>query len=1362
MLYPFMSVLSLCLLPFVLNILGIDFSSSTHLNTPTHSPDDSVSALKSVQGSLHHVILEWSAVTTAVLAALLCIFHYIVRRDISIPIMGAALFSAGMLDAFHTLAATQLIEASADSAEFIPFTWALSRVFNSSIMLIGVCIGVSLHQRVNPLDPRASNTRSLSHDILLFSLISIFFIALAYFTVHTAANSSHLPATMYPNALISRPYDVVPLAIFLLAGSLCWVWFRQYKSTVRFALLLSFIPEVMAQLHMAFGSVLLFDNHFNIAHGLKTLAYSCVFFGVVTDLVRRQPKLSKPKFVEARPAKLLDEMLVIGKASRPLAFRLPIAAFTLSLIVAFIVSLTYYFEGKQLIKQQEITQLESESLLFEPYFATLFRNTTSDALFLSRAPEVHSMLSSIQSSDQEKFDVYKFNLTQLFTQMLATNPNYTKIRFIGYEGLGKEIINVRKVNDQIIVIPSAELQNKGHKGYYTEALKLQTGDVHFSKFNLNREFGKVSLPHQPVLRVSTPVYYPGSSSVFGAVVVTIDFLKYIKPLTDNTLASLHFSLSNDEGHYVYHPDKTKTYGFDLGHSESLFKDYPDLINLPEKGKLVTTTINSQHFEVPALYRVLNLTKHGAQQDLLLLLYHTNNAGFEALQSLQKRSVLLSISVAVFALAISILGARKIAGPLIRLANSLSKYTPGSQFSAPETQQKDEIGVLARSFHNLLIEMEASRVAEQYSAQKAKEASAQLTAVFNSAADAIITIDAKGMILSFNKAATEMFGYAETEAVNQNIKVLIPEHFALHHDSYLSEYLRTGKSGILGVGRELTGQKKSGEAFPIHLSLSQTDTHQGVIFIGVIRDFTLNKRAEQALINAKEQAEQAAALKSQFVASMSHEIRTPMNGVLGMLELLQDTPLNEKQNHYTSIANNSAKSLLQIINDILDFSKIEAGKMDVDVIDFNLSQLLEEVAQGNAFKAERKGLELILDIGQIEHSMVKGDPGRLRQILNNLINNAIKFTHEGEVVIHAALKTSKTNLTLVCEITDSGIGIGEDEQAKLFDAFTQVDASTTRKYGGTGLGLAIVKQLCELLGGNISVESKVNKGSTFSFDIQLEHSSLPDIELNHLDLTDLPILVVDDNAVNRMVLSGQLTRWGAKVTEANSAAQAWDILATNNTFKAAIVDMQMPDTDGAEFGTRVRAQDQFNDMHLIMMTSMGNRGDAKRFADIGFSAYFPKPTRSQDLFDALSLVLMNNSDSQNTPFITQHLVHDLRSNKQQKALNNTSNLEGKTILLVEDNKVNQVVASTMLKKLGVEYQIAENGLVAIEMLSDTAFDLILMDCQMPEMDGYEATTAIRENKAGHDKISYSYCCNDGQRYERRQRKMPGYRNERLPQ
>ncbi len=1047
-----------CILPFLLNLAGVDFStqkSTLDLDKVIHNaPGEVTDAMfHKLAGAFTHTILEWSAFCAAIFTALLALAHFKIKHDVVTPLIGLTLLYAGSMDAFHTLAADRLIEAAADNRNLIPFTWAICRGFNPLILIAGITV----------IMLRGEN-RSMG-DFKLIMSASLLFGFAAYGIIHYCATSANLPQTMFPDSLITRPYDVAPLVIFLIAGIFVFPRFYRKKPTLfSHALIISVIPNVVTQLHMAFGSTTLFDNHFNIAHFLKIFAYMVPFGGLLLDYIQtyRMEKEAKGE---------LNERLRLAKLTGDVGN-----------------SMT---QGSNL---KNILQGCSEAMVKH-----------LDAAF-SR--------------------IWTLNEEEQMLELQASAGLYTNL-------------------------------NGSHS-------RLKVGQ---------KKIGRMVQSHQPFLSNSIVVDLPGLDSNWAQ--------------QNNLIAFAGYPLIVD-------------------------KRAVGVMAMFSKQALTETTLNA----------------------------------------------LASISDTI------------------------------------------ALGIERKQSESAL-----------------KNSEIKVRTIVESAVNGMITIDAQGIVELFNPAAEKIFGYAANEVTGQNVKMLMPEPYHSEHDGYLGNYHRTGIAKIIGTGREVVGQRKNGSTFPMDLAVSEMQLGHEKMFVGLVMNITERKQTAESLRLAKEEAEAASKAKSEFLASMSHEIRTPMNAIIGMADLLHETDLNSEQKEYVSTFSNAGENLLIIIDDILDISKIEAGQMTLEKSDFDLRETMDNTASLSAIRIHKKGLELNVSLPlEIPVNLV-GDSTRLRQVITNLLGNAVKFTESGEINLSVELKNSTgQEVELLFSVRDTGIGIPENKQESIFGSFSQADSSTTRKYGGTGLGLTISRKIVEMMDGRIRVKSEEGKGSTFLFTARFGIGK-EQPKREKVNLKGLRILIVDDNATNRLILMKTLANWGAMPAEAVDGVSGFAELqranANGEPYRIVLLDYNMPGMDGLEVARRIK-DDLADNMPIAVLIS--SSGDKTLKGKDLIAKCMTKPVKQNELRRIIEEVLGGRKSE---------------SERSLQVAEDTGKVTPLNILLVEDNVANRKLIEHYLKKTPHRMDTAENGRIALDKVTGnvSGYDLVLMDMEMPVMDGLTATRKIREWESG---------------------------------
>ncbi|MBE1302234.1 MAG: response regulator [Alteromonadaceae bacterium] len=587
---------------------------------------------------------------------------------------------------------------------------------------------------------------------------------------------------------------------------------------------------------------------------------------------------------------------------------------------------------------------------------------------------------------------------------------------------------------------------------------------------------------------------------------------------------------------------------------------------------------------------------------------------------------------------------------------------------------------------------------------------------------ILVVNSHGKIVDLNQATTNVFGYSTEEVIDQSIELFIPDRYRTDHHKHFSGFIKQPKRMDMSQRRDIAAVTKSGKHLWVEINLSPIKVDDETFVIAGIRDVTKQREIEEALKASKSEAESANQAKSDFLANMSHEIRTPMNAIIGMSHLALQTDLNKKQKNYIEKVHRSAEALLGIINDILDFSKIEAGKLDIENIPFRLEDVMDNLANLVGLKAEEKAIELHYNMAGDTPMALLGDPLRLGQILVNLGNNAVKFTESGgEVVVSTKLLEQEEDFARVefC-VRDTGIGMTEEQQQKLFRSFSQADSSTTRKYGGTGLGLTISKKLTEMMHGDIWVESGKNVGSAFyftaKFGVQKGDVSKRRPAIN--DLGALKILIVDDNATAREILSQMVAQFGFRVDQATNGDDAIAKLTEaqqNDPYELVLMDWKMPGKDGVETTKEIQSDKSIHDSPtIIMVTAYGKEEASSAASGLNISGSLTKPVTPSNMLDGILMAMGKEVVSQRN--------EDKSDSRAEEAVNQ---LSGANVLLVEDNVMNQELASELLTLNNISVTIAENGQEALDILSENTFDGVLMDCQMPVMDGYTAAREIRQ-------------------------------------
>ncbi|WAJ72089.1 ATP-binding protein [Catenovulum adriaticum] len=908
------------------------------------------------------------------------------------------------------------------------------------------------------------------------------------------------------------------------------------------------------------------------------------------------------------------------------------------------------------------------------------------ARFLKILPPISGIIRATENQgvdpkNKTAISIWHKRLETIFKGFLLNYPNVAQIRYIGAADNGRELIRLDRKIDGIHIIKDEDMQQKGNKNYFIETSQLKPSQTYISDLELNQEFNQVEYPYWPTFRSSMPVY-DSNKNFFGLVVINFNADDMLNQLKSELPDYLSMYLLNKDDQFIIHPNSQFDFGFNLNQPATWQSQFSTLQNQDSALTKVIQQQTQQPWYILSRHIELDNYINGRQLKVIVAL-----SDEKLNQLIYQRAQNSVISVSIIYLVIIIL---------------LMFY---------QTNIRNSINL---------------------NATQAKHA-----AIIDSSSDAIISMDNKGIIKAWNHAAVTIFGNRITLESSTSLVDLT------HADSHTGP-LVDGIKAIQDGEKQASFEQSITTDNNIHRIIAVTLSPiylngklKGIA--AIIRDITeqkdnenkiqsLNSSLEQQVLErtqeleiARNEAVSANHAKSSFVANMSHEIRTPMNGIYGMLKLIKQDPLTERQQNYLKMAELSASNLTALINDILDFSKIEAGKLDLEEVEFNVLNVLSELAVSMALKIQEKGIEFVFDAADIEQQIVIGDYHRLQQILINLINNATKFTDQGEIVLSASSKIidAKT-VEFICSVKDTGIGISADKQALLFNSFSQADNSTTRKYGGTGLGLSITRQLCELMNGDIELHSVEGKGSTFTFSLKLKRADKPKLaEIPTLNISNLAFVLIDQNESSRQAISELLKSWHAVVFDFTDLDSAAKQLEKQADYEFVVLNQNALDTTKTKQLQQLLVK-QTKPIASIVMTDQNKR--IQKISDIQSNNLFNigKPVVPAELSKVIGKLLKSQSDE--TKLIQQNPL----------ASQNTQ-YQGLSILIVDDNEINQAVAAGILDSWQLDIKLANHGEDAIAQLIQLADKnpplLILMDCQMPLLDGYSATEQIRNGAAG---------------------------------
>jgi len=1078
----FLLIFTLSILPVILNQFGLYFgSTSTNLNVYSTnvvdiSKDQQFYALS---GALHHALLEWTAVGIALMIGFISFFHYYRYRDISVPIIGMALFCAGFTDAFHTLAATRIISANVPNTDFIPFTWVFSRIFNAFLMIVGISISLWVTRDL-VVKPDHQQKVNKKYGMKLLVSICIAFIALAIVSVILAATSQELPKTTFPYALITRPYDVFPLALFMLSGILIWIGYQRLASTVKLALLLSLIPEIAAQLHMSFGSTGLFDNHFNIAHTLKIFAYACVLFGMVISIIQVKSVNQSQEFSSEDHAhrnlfarfstssqKIIKQKeLEVGRAKYPYILIISSFSFLLTITVTLMVSSLFYIDTERLVRKQKFDEMVVQANLIEPLIKSAYADPESNLIFLGELDVIQEFVEVITERENKKKDQLQIKIETIFVELVRNKLDYQSIEIIQFDKTVKQqnrtIIKTYKMGQNVYSMKSASqdmAKNSDLKNHISSMRGRVTSYILAEK-NSSRSDTKL------ILNVALPIYDKRDGVLFGAINLKLNLMQYFKKLELDKLIKNSIYLTDKEGVIIYSIDSTYTQ-MDKTRSGHHIKSLFPILEAAIKNQVYELVLDKYNDvnrvdetakNITGYYRTIYLqASDGGNVIGLVVVLNSDNLTNE-LNLFKNRSLVLGFSLSIIGLFLAILVSRKISLPLQKTIQELTRYYYTGKIGKLPIEATDEAGVMARSFHNLLVSK----------ALQDKEL-LQHKAVIDEHAIVSIT-NIKGDIIYANDKFSEISGYEHAELLGKNHRIV---NSGYHGFKFFRDMYKEISKGKIWHG-EICNKSKNGDIYWVQTTIfpfmnEQQKTPES--YMAIRTDITDNKNNVKKLAHTRDELsykvlklQEANAELDQFAYVASHDLKSPLNGISQLVSWIEEDcadilPVDSKE--HLDLLRSRSKRMINLLNDLLDYSRV--GRQQYEIKSFYLAALVDDIfdllGDRDGFSCHSANVQLSLQKVPFE------------LVIRNLISNSLKHHDKKTGMIEVSCE--KDEKYYYVRVQDDGPGIPQKLQNKAMEMFQTLQSRD--KIEGSGMGLALVKKTVEHHGGSVEIDSKNKRG-----------------------------------------------------------------------------------------------------------------------------------------------------------------------------------------------------------------------------------------------------------------------------------------------